>query len=97
MPLGLYADEAYLWSLRITLYISLQGDDGNSDSDEEPSPEALVRYLAMRRHTVGVGDTRHEVRWVVGRGCGYVGSCRAGSLVDTCTVTRWAWATRDMR
>ena len=33
----------------------------NSDSDEEPSPEALARYLAMRRHTVGVGDTRHEV------------------------------------
>ncbi|XP_071177063.1 serine/threonine-protein kinase SIK3-like isoform X2 [Mytilus edulis] len=34
----------------------------NSDSEaEEPSPEALARYLAMRRHTVGVGDTRHEV------------------------------------
>ena len=33
----------------------------NSDSDtEEPSPEALVRYLAMRRHTVGVGDSRLE-------------------------------------
>ena len=32
-----------------------------SDSDtEEPSPEALARYLAMRRHTVGVGDSRHE-------------------------------------
>ena len=31
----------------------------NSDSDtEEPSPEALARYLAMRRHTVGVGDNR---------------------------------------
>ncbi|XP_041373272.1 serine/threonine-protein kinase SIK3-like isoform X2 [Gigantopelta aegis] len=37
-------------------------EDGNqSDSDEEPSPEALARYLAMRRHTVGVGDSRHEV------------------------------------
>ncbi|GAB1604852.1 serine/threonine-protein kinase SIK3-like isoform X1 [Argonauta hians] len=34
----------------------------HSDSDsEEPSPEALARYLAMRRHTVGVGDARHEV------------------------------------
>ncbi|KAK3097997.1 hypothetical protein FSP39_015178 [Pinctada imbricata] len=34
----------------------------HSDSDsEEPSPEALARYLAMRRHTVGVGDSRHEV------------------------------------
>ena len=32
----------------------------HSDSDEEPSPEALARYLAMRRHTVGVGDSRHE-------------------------------------
>ena len=31
-----------------------------SDSDEEPSPEALTRYLAMRRHTVGVGDSSHE-------------------------------------
>ncbi|CAC5357446.1 SIK3 [Mytilus coruscus] len=30
----------------------------NSDSEaEEPSPEALARYLAMRRHTVGVGDS----------------------------------------
>ncbi|KAJ8316256.1 hypothetical protein KUTeg_006270 [Tegillarca granosa] len=39
-------------------------DEGSqhSDSDsEEPSPEALARYLAMRRHTVGVGDSRHEV------------------------------------
>ena len=33
----------------------------SSDSDtEEPSPEALARYLAMRRHTVGVGDSKHE-------------------------------------
>lgn len=40
----------------------LQLEDSNqSDSDEEPSPEALARYLAMRRHTVGVGDPRHEV------------------------------------
>lgn len=36
-------------------------DTNQSDSDEEPSPEALARYLAMRRHTVGVGDSRHEV------------------------------------
>ena len=36
-------------------------DISQSDSDEEPSPEALARYLAMRRHTVGVGDSRHEV------------------------------------
>ncbi|WAR05363.1 SIK3-like protein [Mya arenaria] len=35
-------------------------DTNLSDSDEEPSPEALARYLAMRRHTVGVGDSRHE-------------------------------------
>ncbi|XP_012937201.1 serine/threonine-protein kinase SIK3 homolog [Aplysia californica] len=35
-------------------------DSNQSDSDEEPSPEALARYLAMRRHTVGVGDTRHQ-------------------------------------
>lgn len=44
------------------LNLVFQGDDNNSDSDEEPSPEALARYLAMRRHTVGVGDTKHEVR-----------------------------------
>ena len=35
-------------------------DSNQSDSDEEPSPEALARYLAMRRHTVCVGDARHE-------------------------------------
>ncbi|KAK7106559.1 hypothetical protein V1264_017798 [Littorina saxatilis] len=41
--------------------LAQQIDDSNqSDSDEEPSPEALARYLAMRRHTVGVGDARHE-------------------------------------
>ncbi|CAH1796976.1 unnamed protein product, partial [Owenia fusiformis] len=32
----------------------------HEDSDEEPSPEALARYRAMRRHTVGVGDPDHE-------------------------------------
>lgn len=48
-------------TLRFCL-ISFQLEDSNqSDSDEEPSPEALARYLAMRRHTVGVGDPRHEV------------------------------------
>ncbi|XP_048418124.1 serine/threonine-protein kinase SIK3 homolog isoform X3 [Stegostoma tigrinum] len=39
--------------------------DGNmnldSDEGEEPSPEALARYLSMRRHTVGVADPRTEV------------------------------------
>ncbi|XP_033290438.1 serine/threonine-protein kinase SIK3 isoform X4 [Orcinus orca] len=33
----------------------------DSDEGEEPSPEALVRYLSMRRHTVGVADPRTEV------------------------------------
>lgn len=33
----------------------------SSDSEtDEPCPEALARYLAMRRHTVGVGDSKHE-------------------------------------
>ncbi|XP_043936903.1 serine/threonine-protein kinase SIK3 [Protopterus annectens] len=32
----------------------------DSDEGEEPSPEALVRYLSMRRHTVGVADPRTE-------------------------------------
>ncbi|XP_040183598.1 serine/threonine-protein kinase SIK3 isoform X1 [Rana temporaria] len=32
----------------------------DSDEGEEPSPEALVRYLSMRRHTVGVPDTHSE-------------------------------------
>ena len=42
--------------------VFLQNEDlENSDSEgEEPSPEALARYLAMRRHTVGVGDSKHE-------------------------------------
>ena len=31
------------------------GADMESD-DEEPAPEALMRYMAMRRHTIGVGD-----------------------------------------
>ncbi|CAL9684207.1 unnamed protein product [Knipowitschia caucasica] len=38
--------------------------DGNmtldSDEGEEPSPEAMARYLSMRRHTVGVPDQRTE-------------------------------------
>lgn len=33
--------------------------DGDSD-EEEPSPEALMRYMAMRRHTIGVGDSQHD-------------------------------------
>ncbi|XP_050415171.1 serine/threonine-protein kinase SIK3 isoform X2 [Patella vulgata] len=42
-------------------HLIAQPEDSNqSDSDEEPSPEALARYLAMRRHTVGVGDSRLE-------------------------------------
>ncbi|XP_014681353.1 PREDICTED: uncharacterized protein LOC106821173 [Priapulus caudatus] len=38
-------------------------DDFDEDSDEcdEPPPEVLKRYLSMRRHTVGVGDHRHEL------------------------------------
>ncbi|XP_068097013.1 serine/threonine-protein kinase SIK3 isoform X2 [Hyperolius riggenbachi] len=32
----------------------------DSDEGEEPSPEALARYLSMRRHTVGVPDTHSE-------------------------------------
>ncbi len=43
----------------ITLMIYFQLEASDSDT-EEPSPEALARYLAMRRHTVGVGDSRHE-------------------------------------
>lgn len=30
----------------------------DSDEGEEPSPEAMARYLSMRRHTVGVPDQR---------------------------------------
>ncbi|XP_006812753.1 LOW QUALITY PROTEIN: serine/threonine-protein kinase SIK3-like [Saccoglossus kowalevskii] len=32
-----------------------------TDDIEEPSPEALARYLSMRRHTLGVADPRTEV------------------------------------
>nr|XP_023500637.1 serine/threonine-protein kinase SIK3 isoform X3 [Equus caballus] len=44
--------------------VSIQPDGAvnlDSDEGEEPSPEALVRYLSMRRHTVGVADPRTEV------------------------------------
>ncbi|XP_062873338.1 serine/threonine-protein kinase SIK3 homolog isoform X2 [Trichomycterus rosablanca] len=33
----------------------------DSDEGEEPSPEAMARYLSMRRHTVGVPDPRTEM------------------------------------
>ena len=33
----------------------------DSDEGEEPSPEAMARYLSMRRHTVGVPDPRYCV------------------------------------
>uniref|UniRef100_A0A8C7UNC2 non-specific serine/threonine protein kinase n=1 Tax=Oncorhynchus mykiss TaxID=8022 RepID=A0A8C7UNC2_ONCMY len=32
------------------------------DDAEEPSPEAMARYLSMRRHTVGVPDPRTEMQ-----------------------------------
>ncbi|XP_061432783.1 serine/threonine-protein kinase SIK3-like [Lethenteron reissneri] len=32
----------------------------DSDEGDEPSPEALARYLSMRRHTVGVAEPRAE-------------------------------------
>uniref|UniRef100_A0A8B9LAU7 non-specific serine/threonine protein kinase n=1 Tax=Astyanax mexicanus TaxID=7994 RepID=A0A8B9LAU7_ASTMX len=34
----------------------------DSDEGEEPSPEAMARYLSMRRHTVGVPDPRGEMQ-----------------------------------
>uniref|UniRef100_A0A671S1B1 non-specific serine/threonine protein kinase n=1 Tax=Sinocyclocheilus anshuiensis TaxID=1608454 RepID=A0A671S1B1_9TELE len=34
----------------------------DSDEGEEPSPEAMARYLSMRRHTVGVPDPRAEIQ-----------------------------------
>ncbi|XP_078593006.1 serine/threonine-protein kinase SIK3-like isoform X1 [Branchiostoma floridae x Branchiostoma japonicum] len=37
-----------------------EGDQMESDT-EEPSPEALARYLSMRRHTLGVADPRTEI------------------------------------
>lgn len=33
----------------------------DSDEGEEPSPEAMARYLSMRRHTVGVPNQRYEL------------------------------------
>ncbi|XP_070551720.1 serine/threonine-protein kinase SIK3 homolog isoform X2 [Ptychodera flava] len=41
--------------------IGSQTDLEDSDDLEEPSPEALARYLSMRRHTLGVADPRTEV------------------------------------
>ncbi|XP_051963760.1 serine/threonine-protein kinase SIK3 homolog isoform X1 [Xyrauchen texanus] len=37
----------------------------DSDESEEPSPEAMARYLSMRRHTVGVPDPRAEIQEVL--------------------------------
>lgn len=40
-------------------FVSIQESYMPSDDDQdidEPSPEALARYLAMRRHTVGPGN-----------------------------------------
>uniref|UniRef100_A0A8C5DG29 non-specific serine/threonine protein kinase n=1 Tax=Gouania willdenowi TaxID=441366 RepID=A0A8C5DG29_GOUWI len=34
----------------------------DSDEGEEPSPEAMARYLSMRRHTVGVPGQRTEMQ-----------------------------------
>ncbi|XP_061781566.1 serine/threonine-protein kinase SIK3 homolog isoform X4 [Nerophis lumbriciformis] len=34
----------------------------DSDEGEEPSPEAMARYLSMRRHTVGVPDQRTSMQ-----------------------------------
>ncbi|XP_019130302.2 serine/threonine-protein kinase SIK3 homolog isoform X4 [Larimichthys crocea] len=34
----------------------------DSDEGEEPSPEAMARYLSMRRHTVGVPDQRTDMQ-----------------------------------
>ncbi|XP_053728887.1 serine/threonine-protein kinase SIK3 homolog isoform X1 [Synchiropus splendidus] len=34
----------------------------DSDEGEEPCPEAMARYLSMRRHTVGVPDQRTEMQ-----------------------------------
>ncbi|XP_063061610.1 serine/threonine-protein kinase SIK3 homolog isoform X2 [Engraulis encrasicolus] len=34
----------------------------DSDEGEEPSPEAMARYLSMRRHTVGVPDPRTDMQ-----------------------------------
>ncbi|XP_072033828.1 serine/threonine-protein kinase SIK3-like isoform X2 [Amphiura filiformis] len=37
-------------------------EETDSDSEqEEPSPEALAKYLQIRRHTLGVTDPSHEV------------------------------------
>lgn len=38
---------------------SEEGEGAESD-EEEPSQEALMRYMALRRHTIGVGDSQHE-------------------------------------
>uniref|UniRef100_T1JFK1 non-specific serine/threonine protein kinase n=1 Tax=Strigamia maritima TaxID=126957 RepID=T1JFK1_STRMM len=41
--------------------LDLSDVEVQSESDnDEPSPEAMARYLIMRRHTVGPGDIRHE-------------------------------------
>ena len=57
----LFVSRFVIFNFTWDVFCLFQSDDDRSESDtEEPSPEALARYLAMRRHTVGVGDSRHE-------------------------------------
>uniref|UniRef100_A0AAX7SR56 non-specific serine/threonine protein kinase n=1 Tax=Astatotilapia calliptera TaxID=8154 RepID=A0AAX7SR56_ASTCA len=50
----------------LAVCLSIVQPDGSmaldSDEGEEPSPEAMARYLSMRRHTVGVPDQRTEMQ-----------------------------------
>lgn len=55
-----FADDS-LYLLTVNVMCVLQPDGSmalDSDEGEEPSPEAMARYLSMRRHTVGVPDQR---------------------------------------
>uniref|UniRef100_A0AAY5F228 non-specific serine/threonine protein kinase n=1 Tax=Electrophorus electricus TaxID=8005 RepID=A0AAY5F228_ELEEL len=46
----------------ISLSVEVSRHPPQGDEGEEPSPEAMARYLSMRRHTVGVPDPRAEMQ-----------------------------------
>lgn len=62
-PLSAMLTPEQLMSLQmLSAQSQLDADNGSEmeSDEEEPAPEALTRYMAMRRHTIGVGDSEHE-------------------------------------
>ena len=50
-----------IWTIIYVCWFQQDQEQTDSDSEQEPSPEALAKYLQIRRHTLGVTDPSHEV------------------------------------